>query len=152
MSEIVGQMVRGRSNWAVASTDDEPGWRCRVTDVTERTTTMVLACLLTDDELREAGATTSRRSCRTSPAKTTAQRGHQGADEGAPHGAGRPSQTMLAIMVSRREQHRDVEVTIAVDYKLGVEIRTRTDTGEVISTRALRDDERQPRLPDGDDA
>ena len=62
-------------------------------------------------------------------------------------------QTVLAPSRSAgSEEHRDVEVTIATCYDDGVEIRTRTDTGEVISTRALRDDERQPRLPDGDDA
>ena len=122
---------------------------CRVTDVTERTTTMVLACRLTDGELQEAGNDLA------SVVQDIAGEADRQADIKAQMKARlmelTAKQTVLAIMVSRREQHRDVEVTIATDYNAGVEIRTRTDTGEVISTRALRDDERQPRLPDGDD-
>ena len=60
--------------------------------------------------------------------------------------------TQLAITISRREEHRDVPVVVTVDYALGVETRTRTDTGEVIGTRALREDEKQPDLPGVADA
>ena len=123
---------------------------CRVTDVTERTTTMVLACRLTDGELQEAGADLA------AVVQDIAGEEDRQKDIKAQMQARKmeltAKQTVLAIKVSRREEHRDVEVTIATCYDDGVEIRTRTDTGEVISTRALRDDERQPRLPDGDDA
>ena len=121
-----------------------------MTDVTEQTTTMRLACKLTDDELRAAGDGLAK-VVQDIASEDDAQK-DQKAQMKARLMELTARQTILALQVSRREEHRDVEVTIAVDYKLGVEIRTRTDTGEVISTRALRDDERQPRLPDGDDA
>ena len=121
-----------------------------MTDVTERTTTMVLACLLTANELREAGHDLA------TVVQDIAGEVDRQVDIKAQMKARlaelEAKKSQLAIKVSRREEHRDVEVTIATCYDDGVEIRTRTDSGEVISTRALRDDERQPRLPDGDDA
>ena len=121
-----------------------------MTDVTERTTTMRLACKLTDDELRAAGDGLAK-VVQDIASEDDAQK-DQKAQMKARLMELTARQTILALQVSRREEHRDVEVTIATCYDDGVEIRTRTDTGEVISTRALRDDERQPRLPDGDDA
>ena len=117
-----------------------------MTDVTERNTTMRLACKLTDDELRAAGDGLAK------VVQDIASEDDAQKDQKARLMELTARQTILALQVSRREEHRDGEVTISVDYLLGVEIRTRTDTGEVISTRALRDDERQPRLPDGEDA
>ena len=120
-----------------------------MTDVTERTTKTVLGCRLTDDELQAAGNDLAK--VVQDIAGEADRQGEIKAQMKARLMELTAKQTVLAIMVSRREEHRDVEVTIATCYDDGVEIRTRTDTGEVISTRALRDDERQPRLPDGDD-
>lgn len=55
----------------------------------------------------------------------------------------------LAITVSRKEEHRDVEVDIFHDYQRGVVEDVRRDTGEVVSRRVMRDDERQQPLPVG---
>ena len=120
------------------------------TDVTtERTTTIVLPCRLTDDELQAAGNDLA------SVVQDIASVDDRQMDLKAQMKARlmelTARQTILALTVSRREEHRDVEVTIVIDYADGVEIRTRTDTGEVHSTWALRDDERHPWLPEGDD-
>ena len=50
--------------------------------------------------------------------------------------------TALAIKVRRREEMRDVEVSVVV-LESGVAQEIRTDTGEVITTRPLREDEKQ---------
>ena len=84
---------------------------CRVTDVTERTTTMVLACRLTDGELQEAGADLA------AVVQDIAGEEDRQKDIKAQMQARKmeltAKQTVLAIKVSRREEHRDVEVTIA---------------------------------------
>jgi hypothetical protein len=51
--------------------------------------------------------------------------------------------TQLAIAVSRKEEHRDVEVDIWHDYQRMVVQEIRRDTGEIISTRVMSDSERQ---------
>lgn len=50
--------------------------------------------------------------------------------------------TAVAIKVRRREELRDVEVAVVV-LDSGVAQEVRLDTGEVITTRPLRDDEKQ---------
>lgn len=55
--------------------------------------------------------------------------------------------TQLAIAVSRKEEHRDVEVDIFHDYQRGVVEDIRRDTGEIISRRVMHEDERQQELP-----
>lgn len=52
----------------------------------------------------------------------------------------------LSSRVSRREEHRDVEVQETLDYKAGKFYRTRMDTGLVIFERPLTNDERQASL------
>lgn len=53
----------------------------------------------------------------------------------------------LAITVSRKEEHRDVEVDIYHDYQRAVVEDVRRDTGEVVSRRVMQDEERQRGLP-----
>ena len=55
--------------------------------------------------------------------------------------------TQLAIAVSRREEHRDVEVDIFHDYPRAVVQDIRRDTGEVLTTRVMSEHERQIGLP-----
>lgn len=53
----------------------------------------------------------------------------------------------LAITVSRREEHRDVQVEIWHDYQRGIVQDIRRDTGEIVHTRPMTDEERQVKLP-----
>ncbi len=52
-----------------------------------------------------------------------------------------------AEKVARGEEFRDVKVTTVRDYENRTYHEKRHDTGEIINTRPLRDDERQPGLP-----
>jgi len=52
----------------------------------------------------------------------------------------------LASIIRRREQMRSVDVIWERHYGLGLTRKLRLDTGEVLSSRMLRDDERQPPL------
>ncbi|KKM78796.1 hypothetical protein LCGC14_1356330 [marine sediment metagenome] len=51
-------------------------------------------------------------------------------------------QSRLASVVATKTDYRDVEVEIAITDD-GVAQETRKDTGEIISTRPLREDEKQ---------
>lgn len=55
--------------------------------------------------------------------------------------------TNLAITISRREEHRDVEVDIFFDFQRGVVEDVRRDTGEAVSRRVMSESERQQHLP-----
>lgn len=55
--------------------------------------------------------------------------------------------TQLAIAVSRKEEHRDVEVDIWHDYQRAIVQDIRRDTGEVMTTRVMSESERQIGLP-----
>jgi hypothetical protein len=55
--------------------------------------------------------------------------------------------TQLAITISRREEDREVLVTLRFDYRAGRVTEVRSDTGEEILVRHLTDDERQRNLP-----
>lgn len=54
--------------------------------------------------------------------------------------------TQLAIIISRREEDRDVTVEHFHDYERGVVETIRRDTGETISSRRLTEEERQQSL------
>lgn len=51
--------------------------------------------------------------------------------------------TMLAEIVSRREELRDIECEDTFDYAAGNVTRVRLDTGEVLLTRPMTPEERQ---------
>jgi hypothetical protein len=53
----------------------------------------------------------------------------------------------LAISVSRKEEHQDVDVDVFYDYQRGIAEMVRRDTGEAIERRRLSDEERQRPLP-----
>lgn len=48
----------------------------------------------------------------------------------------------LALTISRREEYRDVEVQFLIDVA-GIVQEVRTDTGEILRTRPVADEERQ---------
>jgi len=52
----------------------------------------------------------------------------------------------MADMVDSRRELREVTVEVKYDYELGTVSKTRTDTGEVISTREMTDQERQAEI------
>lgn len=53
----------------------------------------------------------------------------------------------LGRKIARREEVRDVEVEVRVDWRKGLATETRVDTGEVIAERPVTAEERQARLP-----
>lgn len=55
-------------------------------------------------------------------------------------------ESKLADTVATKRELRDVTVQVKYDYELGTVEKTRTDTGEVISTREMTDQERQAEL------
>lgn len=55
--------------------------------------------------------------------------------------------TQLAIVISRREEDRDVAVDVFANYVGGLVEVVRRDTGEVISKRRMTEEERQQPLP-----
>jgi len=55
--------------------------------------------------------------------------------------------TQLAITISRREEDREVLVTVRFDFRAGRVTEVRNDTGEEILARHLTDEERQRNLP-----
>lgn len=58
----------------------------------------------------------------------------------------RKRRTMLAGIVSRGEEFRDVECEEVLDYTMGTVTRVRTDTGTLLVTRPMTDEERQRKL------
>lgn len=55
-------------------------------------------------------------------------------------------ESKLADTVATKRELRDVTVQVKYDYELGTVEKTRTDTGDVISTREMTDQERQSEL------
>jgi hypothetical protein len=55
-------------------------------------------------------------------------------------------ESKLADTVATKRELRDVTVQVKYDYELGTVEKTRTDTGEIISTREMTDQERQAEL------
>jgi len=55
--------------------------------------------------------------------------------------------TQLAIVISRREEYRDVPVDVFADYAKQIVEAVRRDTGEVLTTRRMTEEERQQPLP-----
>lgn len=55
--------------------------------------------------------------------------------------------TQLAIVISRREEPRNVDVEVWHDYARFMVETVRTDTGETIHTRRMEDHEKQMKLP-----
>lgn len=55
--------------------------------------------------------------------------------------------TQLAIVIGRREEDRDVSCDVFADYERLVIDTVRQDTGEVVNTRKMTEEERQRALP-----
>ncbi len=54
--------------------------------------------------------------------------------------------TRLALVISRREEYREIEVVRQISETGDIVTETRTDTGEILQTRPARDNERQQAL------
>lgn len=110
-----------------------------------RTIVRSLPCRLTDDELLKKGGELA-----TAVQDIASEESRQ-ADVKASMKAKLAEidarRTQLAIAVSRKEEHRDVEVDIYHDYQRLVVQDVRRDTGEVTSTRVMSEAERQQALP-----
>ena len=61
-------------------------------------------------------------------------------------GIAKAKESKLADTVATRRELREVTVEVKYDYELGTVTKTRTDTGEVISSREMTDQERQAEL------
>lgn len=55
--------------------------------------------------------------------------------------------TRLAITIGRKEEYRDTDVSVMADIQAGTVSVTRVDTGEIIETRPMTEDEKQRALP-----
>lgn len=55
--------------------------------------------------------------------------------------------TRLAITIGRKEEYRDVEVELVADIQAQTTTVHRTDTGEVVETRPMSEQEKQAALP-----
>lgn len=110
-----------------------------------RTVVRSLPCRLNDEELLKAGGDLA-----TAVQDLATEEGRQ-ADVKASMKAKvteiEARRTQLAIKVSRKEEHRDVEVDIWFDYQRAVVQEIRRDTGEILGTRVMSDAERQQNLP-----
>lgn len=110
-----------------------------------RTTVRSLPCRLSDEELLKKGADLA-----TAVQDIATEEGRQ-ADIKASMKARlaeiEARRTQLAIAVSRKEEHRDVEVDVFHDYQRGIVEDIRRDTGEVVSQRVMQESERQAALP-----
>lgn len=119
---------------------DEP-----ITHKIHRTVVRSLPCRLTDEELLKKGADLA-----TAVQDIATEEGRQvdlKATMKAKLAEIEARRTQLAIAVSRKEEHRDVEVDIYHDYQRAVVEDVRRDTGEVVSRRVMQDEERQRGLP-----
>lgn len=54
----------------------------------------------------------------------------------------------ISAKVNRGKELREVRVEVMADFTTGMATEIRTDTGEVYRERPLRDEERQPKLPE----
>lgn len=110
-----------------------------------RTIVRSLPCRLTDDELLKKGSELA-----TAVQDIATEEGRQldiKASMKAKLAEIEARRTQLAIAVSRKEEHRDVEVDIWHDYQRAIVQDIRRDTGEVLTTRVMSEDERQIGLP-----
>lgn len=112
-----------------------------------KTSTRKLACKLTDDELRSKG---DELAVTCQEIKNQETKDKQIRDQLKMElSALQSKQGSLALIISRREDYRDVEVTteyIETGDAQGQVMEKRTDTGEVIIIRPPMDSERQPKL------
>lgn len=106
-----------------------------------RTQTRSLPCKLTDDEVRNAGGELA------AVVQDIATEKERQKDVGAQMKARlaelQSRQTQLAIKVSRREEFREVRVEYEINDGADIVTERRLDTGDIMTIRPARDDERQ---------
>lgn len=116
-----------------------------ITHRISKTVVRSLPCRLTEEELLKAGGDLA-----TAVQDIATEEGRQ-ADMKASMKAKlaeiEARRTQLAIKVSRKEEHRDVEVDIWQDFQRAIVQEIRRDTGEILNTRVMSDAERQQHLP-----
>lgn len=105
----------------------------------------MLACHLTDGELMQKGDELARTQQQVDELEQA--HGNLKAAMKADMAALEARRSALALQVSRREEFRDTEVEIRPALRAGWVEEVRTDTGELIHTRAMMDSERQLPLP-----
>lgn len=108
-------------------------------------TSKVLSCKLTQDELLERGATLAQ-AC----IDVTTEKGHQKIEKERMKERLEDLEAereRLSTIVTDQAEERTVKIEVRMDYfRLTVE-EYRTDTGEMISGRAMTEGERQMALP-----
>lgn len=57
--------------------------------------------------------------------------------------------TEISAKVNRGKELREVQIEVTADFKTDMATEIRMDTGEVYRERPLRDQEKQPGLPEG---
>jgi len=104
---------------------------------------------LTSDELRELGSSLAK-ACADVANEEASQKSAKTAMKNRLEGL-TDARDRLARLVREEHDYRDVAVELLFDCARLVVLGTRTDTGEVIETRPMREDERQLDLLDDDD-
>lgn len=115
-----------------------------------KTTTRTLPVKLSQDELRERGDTLASviQDLNTEQKRQTDQKAQMKAKLSELEAR----QTQLAIMISRREEDREVVIDVWHDFERGTVSEVRRDTGEELHSRHMTDEERQRSLPIGVDS
>lgn len=110
-----------------------------------KTITRNLPCRLSDDELRQRGDALAE-TCQELHAEEQRQTDVK-AQMKARMTELEAKQTRLSIVISRREEYRDVPCDQFGDTVRGTVDIVRRDTAEVVETRPMTDSERQQSLP-----
>jgi hypothetical protein len=105
----------------------------------------ILPCKLTKDELIERGQSLAA-TIEDINTETDAQEGLK-REMKARIGVLEAQRSSLAAVVSRRHELRDVSVEVQLHDDTNTVATVRMDTGEVIHSRTMNDDERQESLP-----
>ena len=112
---------------------------------TRGTETRTLPCVLTDDELLARGDALARQHAAIKDEEAAQAGEKKRMKEALDELTG--EQARLARIVRDKAEPRDVECRIVHDYATQAVQVVRTDTGEVIESRAMTDRERQIGLP-----
>ena len=103
--------------------------------------TRTLPCRLTDEELRERGQALAQ-TVQNIATEQTRQTDLKAQMKATLAGL-QARESLLANVVARREEFRDVLVALVPDHAAGTLTEVRLDTGEAFYTRPLTEDERQ---------
>jgi len=116
--------------------------------IRKRVETRRLLCTLAPEELQRAGARLAE-VCEDISNEETSQKKVKSQLKAKLEGL-KEKREDLATTVRRRADYKDVPVEVWFDYRTATVEEVRTDTGEVLATRAMSDGERQTKLFDDD--